>query len=347
MGILKLNKQQKRVEINKFELENDIVFNYFNKVADKERDETLFRAIYIGVLALMEDRISAFLSKTTNELGTELESLKMIFDMKKELFYLSTQKGTTAESDIEIVLNNYFKAKELEDKAILTGNTSGNIENNKTGDLICQVDGKEDLLITIECKFDKSIIEGSIKDKEVFKKKSDTAWSQLIEADANRGSEVSIIVFDLSVVNNSILGFTESVRYNPGVGFIVVIDSRKGDYRNLITAYMLAKDIVKSPKIKELDKDLLGIIITRIIKDITDINKIKKLVDANIKNNKDILQQLEKSLLTMDFNKEYLQKFLESGTLSKEDLLEYYMGEKVNEKYIAIEKEIKDTYDKD
>ena len=34
----------------------------------------------------MEDRISTFLSKTSNELGTELESLKMIFEMKKELF---------------------------------------------------------------------------------------------------------------------------------------------------------------------------------------------------------------------------------------------------------------------
>lgn len=83
-----------------------------------------------------------------------------------------------------------------------------------------------------------------------------------------------------------------------------------------------------------------------IIKDINEVTRIRKLVNANIDNNKKILLQLEKSMLLMEFNQQYLLKFLETGTLTKEDLLEYYMGEKVNEKYNAIEKKIKDTYDK-
>ena len=66
-------------------MDNEIVFNYFDNLPATERDNKLIRAIYIGVLAMMEDRISSFLSKTSNELGTELESLKMIFEMKKEL----------------------------------------------------------------------------------------------------------------------------------------------------------------------------------------------------------------------------------------------------------------------
>ena len=74
------------VEIQDFEIENEIVFRYFDRLPSIERNDKFFRAIYIGVLALMEDRLSSFLSKTTNELGTELESLKIIFDMKKELF---------------------------------------------------------------------------------------------------------------------------------------------------------------------------------------------------------------------------------------------------------------------
>ena len=90
--MLKINQQLKRVEIKEFEVENQIIFNYFDNLPVAERDEKLLRAIYIGVLALMEDRISAFLSKTSNELGTELESLKMIFEMKKELFYKSSIK---------------------------------------------------------------------------------------------------------------------------------------------------------------------------------------------------------------------------------------------------------------
>ena len=82
MPTIKLNQQLKRVEIKNFEIENEIVFNYFNNLPANERDDKLFRALYIGVLAMMEDRISAFLAKTTNELGTELESLKIIFEMK-------------------------------------------------------------------------------------------------------------------------------------------------------------------------------------------------------------------------------------------------------------------------
>ena len=109
--MLKLNQQLNRVEIQEFEIENSIVFNYFNNLPANERDEKLLRAIYIGVLALMEDRISAFLSKTSNELGTELESLKMIFEMKKELFYKSTIKGILAEDEIAEFLNNYFQEK--------------------------------------------------------------------------------------------------------------------------------------------------------------------------------------------------------------------------------------------
>ena len=87
MAKISLNQKLKRVEVKDFEIDNDIVFNYFNKLPAIDRESKLFRALYIGVLALMEDRISAFLSKTSNELGTELESLKMIFDMKKELFF--------------------------------------------------------------------------------------------------------------------------------------------------------------------------------------------------------------------------------------------------------------------
>lgn len=111
--MLKINQQLKRVEIKEFEIENDIVFNYFNNLPSTARDEKFFKALYIGVLALMEDRISTFLAKTTNELGTELESLKMIFDMKKELFYKTTMKGTLAEEDIADFLNSYFSEKRL------------------------------------------------------------------------------------------------------------------------------------------------------------------------------------------------------------------------------------------
>ena len=118
MGHLNINQQLKRIEISSFEIENEVVFNYFNNLPSDARDSKLIKAIYIGVLALMEDRIASFLAKSTNELGTELESLKMIFEMKKELFYKSTIKGVLAEDDIAEFLNEFFLQKKIKDKAL-------------------------------------------------------------------------------------------------------------------------------------------------------------------------------------------------------------------------------------
>ncbi|WP_304343893.1 hypothetical protein [Chryseobacterium koreense] len=340
MSTIKINQQLRRIEIKEFEIENQIVFNYFDNLPASERDEKLLRAIYIGVLALMEDRISAFLSKTSNELGTELESLKMIFEMKKELFYKSTIKGVLAEDEIAEFLNDYFQEKRLKDRAFLTGNTAGIIPKNKTGDIICEVDGNPDLKIAIECKFDKSIRMGEIENKDIFTRKTDTAWSQLMEAQANREGKVSLIVFDISLVDNSILKNYENVGYIQGIGFVAIINSQKGDYSNLAIAYMLARDIALNAKEVELDKDLLAMLINRIIKDINEITTIKNLVQNNIDNNKTILKQLEKSILLMEFNQQYLRKFLIDGTLTKKDLLDYYSGEEVKDKYKLIEKDI-------
>ena len=338
MATLKINQQLKRVEVSGFELDNEIVFNYFDNLPANERDEKLVRAIYIGVLAMMEDRLSSFLAKTNNELGTELESLKMIFEMKKELFYKTTMKGTLAEDDIAEYLNQYFKDKKLKDRALLTGNAAGELAKNKTGDIICELEG--DLKIAIECKFDKSIKLGAIEDKEVFIRKTDTAWSQLIESSANRNSKVSLIVFDRSLVDNSILKFCENVGYIPEIGFIAIIDSQKGDYSNLAIAYMLARDIAVNAKEVELDKEILSAIVNRIIRTINEITAIKSLVQSNINNNKEILKQIEKSNLLMEFNQKYLEKFLQSGTLTKKDLLDFYMGEEVKEHFKLVEKEI-------
>ena len=338
--MISLNQQLKRVEISNFEIENQIVFNYFDNLPATESDEKLLRAVYIGILALMEDRISSFLAKTNNELGTELESLKMIFEMKKELFYKSTIKGILAEDEIAEFLNSYFQERRIKDKAFLTGNIAGNIPKNKTGDIICEINGNPDLKIAIECKFDKSVRFGNIESKDIFTRKSDTAWSQLIEAQANRDAKVSLIVFDISLVENSILKNFENVGYIPEIGFVAIINSQKGDYSNLAIAYMLARDIALNAKPVELEKDLLAILVNRIIKDINEVLTIKSLVLNNIDNNKAILKQLEKSILLMEFNQEYLKKFLNDGTLTKKDLLDYYSGEDVKDKYKLIEKEI-------
>ncbi|MFP3340404.1 hypothetical protein R0J91_20660, partial [Micrococcus sp. SIMBA_131] len=79
----------------------------------------------------------------------------------------------------------------------------------------------------------------------------------------------------------SILKSFENVGYIPGIGFVAIIDSQKGDYSNLAIAYMLARDIALNSKEIELDKDLLAVLVNRIIKDINEITSIRTLVQNN------------------------------------------------------------------
>lgn len=337
MPIVKLSQQSKRVAVDSFEVENPVVFGFFDKLPASERDEALLKAINIGVLALMEDRLSSFLAKTSNHLGTELESLKMIFDMKQEIFLRSAAKGLIAEEEIAEFLTSYFKEQKLADTVSLTGASKGKLGNNKTGDLVCEVDGNDDKKIVIESKFDKSLSLGDIGSKDIFTSGADTAWSQLIEAQANRDGKTAIIVFDIASVSNSVSNAVQNVRFIPQIGFCVIVDSAKGDYTNLVIAYMLARDLVKKATDVELDKDLLALFVNRMIKDIGEVRQIEKLVRGNIQNNKKILEQLEKSMLAMEFTQEYLMKFLSDGTLSKSDLLEFYSGDQIRAKFKEID----------
>ncbi len=342
MSIVSLDQKNSRVQLGAFEVDNKILFEFFNKVAVADRDEQLHKALYIGVLALMEDRLSSFLSRTANELGTELESLKLIFDMKKELFYRSAVKGVLAEADIAEFLSDFFDRQKLGDRIELTGDSAGAIRRNKTGDIVCHLAGDSGKRIAIECKFDKGIRLGDIQTKDVFTKKTDTAWSQLLEAQANRDGQAGIILFDASLVENSVLAAVQDLKFLPGIGLIAIIDSQKGDYRNLAIAYMLARDIALNAKTLELDTDVLKIIVNRLIKDARDMALVKHLVTANIDNMKQILTQIEKGILLAEFNQRYLIKFLAEGTLTKEDMLAFYAGEEVKERFRLVEREISD-----
>ncbi len=340
MPSIKLNQKLRRVEVDSFEIDNSVVFEYFNKLPANQREDKMFKALYIGVLALMEDRLSAFLAKTTNELGTELESLKMIFDMKQEIFYKTAIKGVLGEEEVAEFLNNFIKEKGLKDTVKLTGNTIGEIPRNKTGDLVCEVDGNPDIKIIIECKFDKSIKLGEISSKDVFTKRMETAWNQLLESQVNRAGRISIIVFDISLIDNSILKSVDDVGFINEIGFIAIVNTQTGDYKNLFIAYMLARDIALNYKEIEYDSDILKILINRVLKDIKGATTVKRLVETNIQNSKEILKQLEKSALLMEFSIAYLSKFLNDGKLSKKDLLEFYMADEVREKFQIVEKDI-------
>ena len=47
----------------------------------------------------------------------------------------------------------------------------------------------------------------------------------------------------------------------------------------------------------------------------------------------------------MDYKGELMKKFLQQGTLNKKDLLDFYMGENVKNRFQLLEKEITDITD--
>jgi len=340
MSNIKLNHGLKRIEVTGVEIKNELVFAYFNGIPESERDGAFKRALHIGVLALNQDRLSSFLAKTTNELGTELESLKMMFDMDTELFSRSAVKGAAAELQIAEYLTELAASKGLKDEIGLTGSTAGQLPKNKTGDIVCTLDCNDDRRIAVECKFDKGIPMGEVGKRDWYGKNLDTAVGQLLESKANRDADQAIIVLDRSSINPAIQKSVGDVAFISGVGFVVIVDSLRNDFSNLGVAYILARDLAVAGQTVDVDNDLLLAIIDKLLNDIKQIADIRSLVESSINTSKEILYRLEKGLLSIEFSRGYLSKFLADRTLSKTDLLSFYSGGDVKQKYASIEADI-------
>ncbi len=336
MSFVKLDQKKKSVDLTEMSISNSIVFAYFDSISSEEREGAFLRALYIGVLALKEDRLSSFLSKTSNELGAQLESLKMIFDLKQELFFKTAVKGLIAEGEIAEFLSDYAKDRKLNDRVELVGGSAGSLHRNKTGDIVCFVGGDKDKKIVVECKFDKSLRLGPIDKRDVYARRSDTVWSQLIEAQANRQASMGIIVFDRELIDATLASEVENVKLISGVGIVAIIDSRKGDYTNLGIAYALARDLISAGREGSVDVEVFNLIVRRIAKDVSDVMEIKELVEDNISNNRKILERMNKNMLSLEHTSEFLSRYVREGTLSKTELLEFYQGQGLFEKLKSL-----------
>ena len=338
---MRIDHKLQRVQVDSFEISDELVYRYFDSLPENERENALLRAIRIGVLATMEDRFSAFLSKTTDDLGVQLENLKLLFDMKQEVFHKTAIKGVAAENDILEFLEAYIERFRLGDVVSLSGTSKGLLKNNKTGDILAYVGGENSgKKVAIECKFDKSIKLGDVDSPDIASNKYDTAWSQLLEASVNRDANASIIVFDKTLADASIQRIVDGVTYIDNIGFICIIDYGASDYHNLAIAYNFARGLALRKDGKNLEVDFVNMLIQRLLKDIREVQNVEILVKNNIKNNQQILKNIEKGLLSIEFNQQYLVKYLEDGTLSKADLLEFYQREEIRAKYKLISKEI-------
>ncbi len=325
MQILQLNHKIKALVLKKdLTIKSDLIYEYFKKLPQDLREKMFKKALYIGVMALIEERISTFLAKTKNELGTELERLKILFDMQAEIFSKSAVKGKYAERDLVQILNDYFEEKGWKDYAILVGDNVGKLPQTKTGDIMAYIDGQEKQNIIIEVKFTERLPIGDIAETDL-KKNTNNIWGQLLESKVNREAKEAIIVFDKTLASElyNKLGPTT---YIPNVGYVTFIDMNAGNYIPLFSVYNIIRSaITELANIKIKKEPLYRKIILRVLKQAKNLLKIQDSINNNIKNNQKILKQIEKEINDIQITKHYLEKLLKND-LDTNDLLDFLTG---------------------
>ena len=185
---------------------------------------------------------------------------------------------------------------------------------------------------------------GSVDSNDIASNKYDTAWSQLLEASVNRSAAISIIVFDKSLADSSILKAVDGVAYLDNIGFVCVIDYLAGDYQNLAIAYSFSRGLASGKNNKTVEPDFVNFLVQRLIRDIKDLTSITSLVESNIRNNQQILKNVEKAQLSIDFTRAYLEKYLTDGMISKSDLLDFYQRDEARLKYKMIAQDIENDF---
>lgn len=313
-------------------IENPLVSEYLESLPATEREEAVIRALGIGVMAELKGEISHFLHETEGHLGKHLSSLKSLYELRSMRFQ-TAGKGGDAEQQVMDVLNEFKeKAGFNEDQVKDLSRVTGQIPRNKTGDVLVEVNGNSDTAIGIEVKLDKGVKLGEILERDPTAK-SDTAVSQLLETAANRNTAVNIIVFDEDSVDATVSKqCVDGVRYLGGIGFIVIVSTRRNDFRTLALVYLLARDLVlAAPKQAIADHHVLERIVERLVLVLNDYSTTRKDAEAIIKSAQKIITQSERTLRLAENTRDYLKNYLENGELSREQMLDFYQARGVAE----------------
>ena len=340
MAIIKLDQKNKALNIASCAIEHPLIFKYFDDLPEKQRDDEFKRALQIGVIALMEDRFAAFLNRTEGELGTQLESLKLIYERNVKAKEKTTESGTRAETEVFNEISTYLKrAGHVNDEIQMTGTSVGVIERNRTGDIVLTVNGDATKKIAVEIKFDKSLALGEIEGTDSLGRPRDTAISQMIESMANRDARLAIIVFDENRSSEGLKNSVNGISWVPGVGFVVIIDDVRMNYSNLFIALDLARSMLLST-LRIVDQDIFESLLGRLTNDLSSILETEKLLKANHDNLKKIATSIRKHALLVGFTQRILRDFIATGNVSNHELLKLYHGDGLKEEFAEITREV-------
>jgi hypothetical protein len=327
------------LQIQNLSIENALISEYMESLPAAEREEAVIKALGIGVLAELKGEVSYFLHQTEGELGKHLASLKAIYDLRSMRFQTSG-KGADAEEQVITVLNEFRDKAAFENDEISDlSRVAGAIPRNKTGDILITVNGDPTKKIAIEVKLDKGVKLGEIIDRDPLAR-TDTAVSQLLEMAANRNTTVNIIVFDEDSVDPTVAKTcVEGVRYLAGTGFIVIVSTRRNDFKTLALVYLLARDLVLAePSSETRDHHILENIVERLVQVLSDYTSTRKDAEAIIKSAERIISTSEKTLCLVKNTRDYLNEFLTTGDLSQKSLLEFYQAKGAAELINALDK---------
>jgi len=329
-----LSHEGKTIGINNLIIDNTLVYEYFKSIPAEKYLETVQKAIHIGALALMEDRFSAFLANTKNELGVQLESLKLIYDMKIKEYTQTTQKGVVAESMVFNALLEYITANEFNDGLELTGSKVAK-DKNKTGDLVITLN-EINKKIAIEVKLDSSVTLGDFKTKadKFANNIKDTAISQILESKFNRDGDFGIFVYDSSSVNIAVSKeLTNGIQYFSGIGFVVIVDILSNDYRNLFLAYLLSRDMAYNNNLVQINTEWVNVFLDNMMNDFkniislkSDVDGIKKGLDSTIKACDKLTDNINKNIVRLESNYNYFNTFIKNNDRNSGEFFKYFSG---------------------
>ena len=332
MPIVSLDQKNATVEFGAFTDNRSLIFKFFDQLPAAQRDEALLKALNIGVIALLENRIATFLARTENELGTELEALKLLYERNVTAKEKSIQIGAEAETRVYESLRQMAADKGYDTDDIQpTGASAGALKRNKTGDVLIRVEGDDNKRIAIEVKFDGSMSLGEFGGADSASRPKDTAISQLIEANANRQATLSIIVFDKNRCGDALIKQVNGIQWIPNIGFVVIIDYDRGDFVHLHVSVDLARSMLKS-QVQMESPSVLQALLERLVVDLATIKETEKLVQANHENLKKIAASVRKHALLVEFTQESIKHFIANGRVSQEELLALYRGDALKDK---------------
>ena len=311
-------------------VDDGLVVELFDKTADEKRQDLYDKVLRTGSYAYLEDRIGTFLGTTATTIGAEFEHLKLLFDRHQQSM-VTAEKGAIGEDAVAAALEMVVGGRGWGDVIIETGGVGGALDDgaNKTGDVVARVGGPDGPRLAIEVKFDKKVTLGEVDDAKHQNNRADTAWSQIVEAAANREAGLAMIVVDQGSASSSVLAAVEDVAWLEGAGLVVLVDAERGDFRNLVVAYTFARSLLLAAARPDLQPELLAVVVSRALNEVKRCLAARKHVKAIVKSAEELLKELGQSEAALESIVELLGSIDANNPLGAAELFTLHRGEDV------------------